>query len=439
MDMRTTTIPIVRDVKKQVVAAFVFVIIVFVIDRIRSPRVSINNNVHVHWGVGLLHRHFVSCPVDTWFEYEMDDARIRDDRVRRMVPLSLIDHPAPENWAALAERENVVVPDILKSPHAKRIVFTWKHVHMGMTSAFRHVLYMLHAAAVTNRTFSMSSGWHYDAKSEWTTFFEPFTNHNGACAASDDECLNLGQLKSAGQYWIPPHDDIEMYRMLGMSHESQNTSSNMRAFHVYRNLTMATLWRPNAMLRDRVRNLVCDDSRMAAIKLRTFAVFHFRRGDKLLLEARDPPPIRIYLREAYRRDITVAFVLTDDFRVIGELQQLAHTDHKAGNGTIRHLVSLEKEYELGHMDHGSTPVDRVNATDGVERFLVELEIARHAALVVGDARSNVVGWISFISEHASSEKCGNHTTNMYSLSLCNDRFVDAHAIDVAERSSRDNG
>jgi len=344
------------------------------------PEVIISHPRAEHHRLSRTHSHAdpAQCTRDVyaWFRYMDDDARVRAPGALQNFPFSILTRSSTMTV-------NVSLPPPLSTLPAHGIEFQFNGM-WGYCSAMRRLIMTAMLASSLRLPFYVHSrGWHYDFSSSMNTFFEPFTTE---CPVAG-QCRGRRNLKNA-DFFHPANYSILLASALGRDDTS--------VYGAMRNISFGAVWRPNSWVRSRITSLLC--SNLVQLLRGDYAAFHFRRGDKLIEEARDPPPVEKYFELAYRHHIKTVFIMTDDFRTVEQSREIAQRDLNAGHGTVHHIVSLASPRQLGHSDNGHQEVDSRNATEGMLQIISEIEIARHSVLAVGDKRSNVLVLINMLHQ-----------------------------------------
>jgi len=275
------------------------------------------------------------------------------------------------------------------------IVFRFVDINFGFTSAVRRLVTLSLFCLVMGRHMGIASqGWHYAPNSSWETFFDRST----LAAAPADEHVQFAARDSrhrrVAYFYRPSNYSRLLQRHLHLAEPS--------VYAAARQLLLSSLWRPNNRIKARVRDVVC----ASALRSGTYAVMHVRRGDKTSGALREIPessvvPLAAYLDCIFSRKIRTLFVMSDDYLIVNETRVAVERAFLSGRGSVTHVVSLVPSDVRGHQAH--LPLSATDANDAFERFIVELEIARHAQFVVGDHRSNVLSLIALLHD------CGNES------------------------------
>jgi len=276
------------------------------------------------------------------------------------------------------------------------IMFRFTDINFGFTSAVRRLATLALFCLAMGRTMGIvSSGWHYAPTSTWESFFEPATLVAAPPTAVVQYAARDSSHHRVAYFYRRPDYLAVLQRYLRLARPS--------AYAAARRLLFASLWRPSDAIKARVHATVCE----TPLRFGAYAAIHVRRGDKTSGHLREIPetsvvPIDAYLVHVFARRARTLFVMSDDYTIVNDTRSAVARAYVDGYiAAPVHVVSIVPATERGH--HAHMPLSATNAHEAFERFIVEIEIARHAQFVVGDHRSNVLSLIALLHE------CGNDT------------------------------
>lgn len=147
------------------------------------------------------------------------------------------------------------------------------------------------------------------------------------------------------------------------------------------NKILKTVWRINPSVKLAIEN--------KKICLRNgYAVFHIRRGDKLVSGEDNYYPVEDYMNKlkSISSSIKTVFVMSDDYSVYTELK------YKFGEYDFITLISDSKR---GYDNYNFNQMKKHQKRSEIINLLAEIEIARKSKIFIGSYRSNIYRLIEY--------------------------------------------